>query len=62
MERRKLHKRIRIGNSVQAYACACVGGCGCTCGMITPATSTVLVQVQIRSITKTQVHTDAFNG
>lgn len=62
MKRRKLHKRIRIGNSVQAYACVCVGGCACTCGVIAPATSAIIVQGQVRSITKTQVHTDAFNG
>lgn len=30
---KKMNKRVRTENSVQAYACACVAACACVCGI-----------------------------
>lgn len=32
---KKMRKKIRLGNSVQAYGCVCWCGCYCSCGIFT---------------------------
>lgn len=32
---KKMNKKFRLANSVQAYGCVCVGGCACACGIFT---------------------------
>lgn len=54
MERRKLHKRIRIGNSVQAYACICACGCACVCNVLQGGVSNDSINKLVAS-----AHTDA---
>lgn len=31
---RKMNKRVRTENSVQAYACVCTCSCVCSCGLL----------------------------
>lgn len=53
---KKMNKRIRTENSVQAYACVCVCGCACSCGLVQGGASNVIgnklvAQVATDSIT-----------
>lgn len=54
---RKMNKRARMENSVQAYACVCVCGCACSCGLLSGGA----VDVAINKL-KAQVATDSITN
>lgn len=59
--RRKMSKKVRTENSVQAYACVCSCGCSCVCNLIQGGASNLGINKVYASI-KTEVDTKAING
>lgn len=58
---KKMNKRVRSENSVQAYACVCACSCtSCTCGLLNGLASTLLGG-KVETAQATELGTKALN-
>lgn len=57
---KKMNKRVRTENSVQAYACVCVCDCVCSCGVLHGGVSSVALN-RITGQAVTDHSTNIFN-
>lgn len=57
---KKMNKRVRTENSVQAYACVCICDCACSCGLLHGGATNVAVN-KISGQMATDANTKALN-